>query len=485
MSGITLLGLGPGDPASLTREAWDVLNAVDEIWLRTRQRPTLDGLPPSLKVSSFDDLYDGSDSFDEVYAVIVEKVLNLGRRPEGVVYAVPGDPFIAEATCPVIARRGRDEGLPVRIVNGISFIEPVFAALGLDPFPSLSLLDALELSQANFPTFPPDRPALITQIYSRMVAAEIKVTLNAVYPDDHPVRLVHAAGTGESLVEDLLLYQIDRSEHIGLLTALYVPALAEGSSFEAFQEVIAHLRAPDGCPWDKEQTHQSLRSHLLEESYEALSALDSEDPVKMSEEFGDLLLQIVLNAQIASEEGEFAMSDVLKGIHDKLVRRHPHVFGKVRVDGVGGVLKNWEKLKADERAGSSEPEKGALDGVPLALPALIQAQEYQDRAARVGFDWPKVDGVLDKIEEEIREVRQASDENELAAEMGDLFFALVNLSRWKKIDAESALRGTNQRFKQRFAYVEEGAKKQSRTVSDLDLDEMEALWQQAKTVEKP
>jgi tetrapyrrole methylase family protein / MazG family protein len=482
MSGITLLGLGPGDPAKLTCEAWDVINSTGEIWLRTEQHPTIAGLPVSVIIHSFDDLYESSDSFEGVYAAIVEKVLELGHRPEGVVYAVPGDPFLAEATCPVIAQRARTAGLPLKIVSGLSFLEPVFAALGLDPYPRLTLVDALELSQAHTPAFPPDIPVLVAQIYSRMVAAEVKMTLNTVYPDEHPVRLVHAAGTKDEFVEDLPLYKIDRSGHIGLQTVLYVPSLGEGTSFEAFQEIIAHLRAPDGCPWDKEQTHQSLRAHLLEESYEALAALDSEDPHKMAEEFGDLLLQIVLNAQIASEGGEFSMADVLKGIYDKIIRRHPHVFGEVQVDGVGGVLKNWEKLKADERAGGSEPEKGLLGGVPLALPALIQAQEYQDRAARVGFDWPEIEGVLEKIAEEIHEVRDAANEDELAGELGDLFFALVNLARWKKIDAESALRATNARFKQRFAYVEAGAKKQAKKVSDMTLDEMEALWQEAKNV---
>jgi tetrapyrrole methylase family protein/MazG family protein len=482
MSGITLLGLGPGDPAKLTREAWDVLGSIDEIWLRTKQHPTVAGLPVSIKVHSFDDLYDTSDSFESVYSAIVDKVLELGRLPEGVVYAVPGDPFLAEATCPVIAQRAQIAGLPLRIVSGLSFLEPVFAALGLDPYPHLTLVDALELSQAHIPAFPPDMPVLIAQIYSRMVAAEVKVTLNTIYPDEHPVRLVHAAGTKDENVEDLPLYKIDRSEKIGLLTVLYVPSLGEGTSFEAFQEIIAHLRAPDGCPWDKEQTHQSLRSHLLDEAYETLEAMDGEDPFKMTEEFGDLLLQIVLNAQIASEEGEFGMPDVLKGIYDKIIRRHPHVFGEVQVDGVGGVLKNWEKLKADERAGSGEPEKGLLSGVPLALPALIQAQEYQDRAARIGFDWPEIEGVLEKIAEEIEEVREAANEEELAGELGDLLFALVNLARWKKVDAESALRGTNIRFKKRFGYVEAGAKKQGKKMQEMTLDEMESLWQEAKTV---
>ena len=482
MSGITLLGLGPGDPAKLTREAWDVIGSAGEIWLRTRQHPTVAGFPDSVNIHSFDDLYESSDSFEAVYTAIIEKIMELGHRAEGVVYAVPGDPFLAEATCPAIAQRARLAGLPLKIVSGISFLEPVFAALGLDPYPRLSLVDALELSQAHLPAFPPDMPALVAQIYSRMVAAEVKVTLNAIYPDEHPVRLVHAAGTQDELVENIPLYKIDRSEHIGLLTVLYVPALGEGTSFEAFQEIIAHLRAPDGCPWDKEQTHQSLRASLLEESYETLAAVDSGDPAKMTEEFGDLLLQIVLNAQIASEEGEFAMPDVLKGIYDKIVRRHPHVFGEVQVDGVGNVLKNWEKLKQEERAGSNDPEKGLLDGVPLALPALTQAQDYQDRAARVGFDWPEVEGVLEKIAEEIQEVRAAADEQELADELGDLIFSLVNLARWKKIDAESALRGTNLRFRQRFAYLEAAAKKQSRNLSEMTIAEMDALWQEAKTV---
>lgn len=482
MAGITLLGLGPGNPTKLTREAWNVLESANEIWLRTREHPVLDGLPLPISLHSFDDLYESSEAFEDVYAGIVEKILELGRRPEGVVYAVPGDPFLAEATCPEIARRARIAGLPLKIVSGLSFIEPVFAALGLDPYPHLTVVDAMELSQAHIPTFPPDIPVLIAQIYSRMIAAEVKMTLNTLYPDEHSVTLVHAAGTRAELVEELPLYKLDRSDHIGQLTVLYVPSLGEGTSFEAFQEIIAHLRAPDGCPWDLEQTHQSLRAHLLEEAYEALAAIDSEKPVKMAEELGDLLLQIVLNAQIANEEGEFSMADVLRGIHAKIIRRHPHVFGEVHVDGVGGVLKNWEKLKADERAGNGEQEQGLLGGVPQALPALIQAQEYQERAARVGFDWPEIEGVLDKINEEICEVRGASDATELTDELGDLFFALVNLARWKHIDAESALRGTNARFKRRFAYVEAGAKKISKKLSEMTIDEMENLWQEAKMV---
>ena len=480
MSGIILLGLGPGDLNQLTREAWDVLSSADEIYLRTRQHPTVGGLPSSIKIHSFDDLYEDGESFDEVYASITQKILELGRRSQRVIYAVPGHPFVAESTCPEIARLARGEGLNVRVVEAVSFLEPTFSALGLDPYPRLTLFDALTLGQAHVPAFAPDASVLIAQIYSRLVASEVKSTLTEIYPDEHHVQLIHAAGTKNQIIEDVALYEIDRSEHIGLLTSLYVPPLGEGTSFESFQEIVAHLRAPDGCPWDKEQTHESLRKHLLEESYEAIAAIDSGDFDSMREEFGDLLLQIMLNSQIASEEGEFTANDVVKGIYDKIIRRHPHVFGDVKVDGVDGVLQNWEKLKEKERKGKGEKEKGILDGVPISLPALSQAQEYQDRAARVGFDWPEIDGVLDKVKEEIEEIKRAETDFELADEIGDLFFVLVNLARWKKVDAESALRGTNMKFKRRFGYVEQGAKKQERNLSDMKLEEMDALWNEAK-----
>jgi len=484
MAGITILGLGPGNPSQITREAWEVITSAEEIWLRTRQHPTVAAFPATLRLESFDDLYEVGESFEAVYASIVNKILELGTREQGVIYAVPGDPFIAETTGPEITRRARLKGIELRIINGVSFIEPAFSALGLDPFPQITLVDALELSQRHLPPFPVDKPVLVAQIYSRLVAAEVKATLNSIYPDEHKVTLVHAAGDEAEMLEELSLYEIDRSDHIGLLTILYIPPMEQGTSFEAFQEVVAVLRAPDGCPWDQEQTHQTLRPHLLEEAYETLAALDSKDPKQMAEEFGDLLLQIVLNAQIGSEEGGFSMLDVLKGIYDKIIRRHPHVFGDVEIDGVENVLGNWEKLKADERKSNGESAKGILGGVPLALPALIQAQDYQDRAARVGFDWPTIEGVLEKIVEEIGEIQRAENPADLTDEIGDLFFALVNLARWKDVDAESALRSTNIKFKQRFAHIEQVAQKQNRKVSDLSLDEMEAAWQEAKDFER-
>jgi tetrapyrrole methylase family protein/MazG family protein len=481
MPGIIILGLGPGNPAQLTREAWEVLNSADEIWLRTDHHPTVDIFPSSIKsIHSFDHIYDQSESFDLVYKMIVDEVIRLGMRENGVIYAVPGDPFIAEATSPEIARKAKEQGIGLRIVNGMSFLEPSFSALGLDPFPQITLMDAMELSQLIIPPFPIDRPVLISQIYSKLIAAEVKISLNSLFPDEHEVFLIHAAGTTDERVENIPLYEIDRNPNIGLLTNLYVPALVKQKSFESLQEVVARLRAPDGCPWDKEQTHQTLTSHLLEETYETIDAMESDDSIHMEEEFGDLLLQISLNAQIGNENGEFNIIDIITGIHDKLIRRHPHVFSNVEVEGIPGVLENWEKIKNEER-NNKESNEGMLSGVPKTLPSLVQAQEYQERAARVGFEWNNIDGVIDKINEEIKELQLTKNDEELESEMGDLIFSLVNYSRWKDINAESALRRTNKKFKDRFSYIERIVIERRMNISDMTLDELEELWQESKT----
>lgn len=480
VSGITLVGLGPGGVNYLTLDAWRVLEKASEIYLRTAQHPTVAELPAHLQLHSFDDLYEQSPDFESVYEQIVAEVLRLGKRQGGVVYAVPGHPYIAEATCPEIARLADESGIPVKVVEGLSFLEPSFRAIGVDAFPFTVLVDALELVSSHVPPFPPTAAALIAQVYSPAIAADIKLTLMAVYPDEHPVKLVHAAGTADERVETLALYEIDRSPYVGGLTSLYLPPLSPGTSFEAFQEIIAHLRAPDGCPWDREQTHQSLRSHLLEETYELLSALDDDNTPAIREELGDLLLQIVLHAQIASEDGGFSMADVLRGIHTKIVYRHPHVFSDLDLKDVSGVLENWEKLKAAERVANGKSEESLLDGVAKALPALVQAEEYQRRAARIGFDWSEVQGVIDKVREEMEELRTAPEGVQRSSEFGDLLFAIVNLARWYAIDAESALREANARFKRRFVKIEQAARTQGRSLTDLTMDELDALWELAK-----
>ena len=341
----------------------------------------------------------------------------------------------------------------------------------------LLFLHISELDGLHVPPFQPEIPALIWGL-SAGDADSLQKILQTTYPDDFSLRIA----TKDKQVTDLTLNLLAAENPFCEVSAVYLPPLEAGTSLSSFQEIVAHLRAPDGCPWDKKQTHRSLRAHLLEETYETLDAMDANDPAGMVEEFGDLLLQIVLNAQIASEAGQFTMAEIIQGISEKIVRRHPHVFGTREVSGVGEVLKNWEQLKEQERKESGQPEKGILDGVPLSFPALNQAQEYQDRAARVGFDWHEIDGVLDKLMEEIEEIRQAETLEERASEIGDLLFVLVNFARWQKVDAESALREANLRFKRRFGYIEQRARETEHPMREMSLEEMEELWQEAKRV---
>jgi len=482
--GITIVGLGPAGAEYLTREAWAHLEQCGEIWLRTRFHPAVAGLPEGVQVRSFDEVYDSNEDIGIVLQSIVRQVMELGRREQGVTYGVPGSPFVAEETVSEIMKYVEGSGLPIRLIDGVSFIEPVCSALGVDPHPQMVLADALHIAELEVPSFPPTIPAIISQLDCSFEASELKLTLMANYPPEHPVMLVHNAGTSDEVVEKLALYEIDQSIHLGMLTCLYVPALSHGTSFEDFQQIIARLRRFDGCPWDREQTHLSLRPYLLEEAYEVLEALDQEDNNHLREELGDLLLQIGLHAQIATEDEDFLMSEVLQGITSKLIRRHPHVFADINVDSVENVLTNWEKIKADERKDNGETQKGMLDGIPLSLPALTQANQIQRRAKRVGFDWHTIEPVIAKVHEELGELRDAHTDEERQAEAGDVLFAVVNLVRWLQVDPEIALRETNLRFRKRFAYIEKQAAEQGRSVDQLSFEEMDQLWEAAKVAFK-
>jgi tetrapyrrole methylase family protein/MazG family protein len=385
--------------------------------------------------------------------------------------------MVGEASVQRILSLARERGLEVRIVEGLSFIEPVLTCLGLDAMEGLQLADATELAALHHPPLNPDQPTLVGQLYGRHLASSVKLTLMNLFPADHPVILVHGAGTAGENVIAFPLYELDHSDETDHLTTLYLPPLPEVSSMESFQETIAHLRAPDGCPWDREQTHQSLRTALLEEAYEVLTALDANDMDALCEELGDLLLQILLHAQIAVEEGDFSLAQVIERINTKIKHRHPHVFGDVMVSGTDEVLQNWEEIKREEKG---EAEGSMLDNVPPTLPALALAQSYQRRVARVGFDWPDVEGVVAKVAEEIEELQRTSDAAGREDELGDLLFSLVNLARWLKVDAETALRAANARFAHRFAAMEDLCRQRGQHLSALSLAEQDTLWEEVK-----
>jgi tetrapyrrole methylase family protein / MazG family protein len=348
----------------------------------------------------------------------------------------------------------------------------------------VTILHADACAGKHVPPFSPASPALILRVTVSEQLPFLQSLLDGLYASGQELTLISDLDQPDLCLETVTVATINSHSHSDEV-ALYLPAVSADASFDTFQEVIAHLRAPDGCPWDRKQTHMSLRSDLLSEVYEVLDALDSGDIPALREELGDLLLQIVMQSQIAREAQEFSMIEVVQGISRKLVHRHPHVFGKVQVDSADNVLALWEEIKAGEREQNGEAkEKGMLDGVPMSYPALAQAYEYQDRVSRVGFDWDAIDGVWDKVFEELKEIQQAQGKQEQTAELGDMLFALVNLARWLKIDAESALRETNQRFRRRFRFVENGARNEGRTLQEMTLAEMDAYWDEAKRLEK-
>ena len=249
------------------------------------------------------------------------------------------------------------------------------------------------------------------------------------------------------------------------------------SSFDGLMALVAHLRGPDGCPWDHEQTRASMRNYVREESHELLDAIDEDDAAKIAEELGDVLFHAAFQLMLGAETGEFGEEDVFGGVIEKLVRRHPHVFGDVEVRGSADVLPRWYDIKRQER---SDEDSSVLDGVPSSLPALAHAQTIQQRAARVGFDWDDLDGVLRKVVEEVAELREAEDNARARAELGDLLFSVVNACRWLETDAETALRESSDRFRRRFEHMERASAERGVDFEALTLDEKEALWQKAK-----
>ncbi len=496
---ITILGLGPGCWDDLTLQARALLEqaAADNttVYFRTLIHPTVEPLKqeiPNLRIASFDTFYDESTSWDTLYQRIAEELCALAKKHPPVLYAVPGHPLIGEASVQLLLQRARERGLSTRVVAGLSFLEPVCAALELDPFAAgMQMMDATILAALRSDEIAgkiiPTIPLLVTQVYNRRQASAVKLALGECYPDEWPVKLVRAAGVdaGQTVIE-MPLYELDRNSIANHLSTLYVPPLDELDSLrlpETLRYVTMRLRRdPDGCPWDRVQTHQSLTRYVIEETYEVVEALEENDLEKLAEELGDLLLQVYLHAEIARQDGDFNIGDVFEHVNAKLIRRHPHVFGQVEVENAGEVIQNWEEIKRQERiaAGKDVQSESMLDGVPLALPALIVAQEYQKRAAKIGFDYDNLQEVLAKLTEELQELQEASTPEHKHEEMGDVLFMVARIARELNIDAEEALRHANRKFRQRFQAMEQITREEERTFSSYSLDEWINLWKRVK-----
>ncbi|MCB0211186.1 MAG: nucleoside triphosphate pyrophosphohydrolase [Anaerolineae bacterium] len=479
--GMTIIGLGPGSSQLWSQLAAEQLRQATEVYVYT-PHPSLPDIPGRLR--SITPPKDKNQSPDDRARYIIEKLLRLAQRQETLTVAVPGHPRLDDPITPRLCAEAKSAGLPVTIIAGLSYFEALVTSLNLTDVDNLQLTEAYAIAALYHPPLEPDRPAIVKNIIDQPTAAQVKQTLLNAYPNELSVTLVHNPGTDTETMWTGPLDEFDSQVQLSPPAFLYLPADTTHSGLSTFQQTIAHLRAPNGCPWDRKQTHQTLRPYLLEETYEALETIDADDPEALAEELGDVLLQIVLHTQIATETGEFKMGTLIDHINRKMLRRHPHVFGDVSVKHVDEVNANWETIKKAEKTakGQVDADESALDGVPKALPALAEALAISKKAVRVGFEWPDVEGVLDKIQEEAREVAEATEPGHLEAEVGDLLFCIVNLARWQNIDPESALRATNTRFTRRFKQMEALAAADGKRLQDMTLPEMDTLWAKAKAI---
>jgi len=398
---ITIIGLGPGNPELRTIGAQRALDAADRIILRTRVHPGLDDLAADPRVTDCDDLYDAAGDFEELYPAIAQRVLNAATSARKIVFAVPGHPRIGEKSVPLVEAGARDYGVPVDVLDAVSFIDAAAGALQAEPLArGLQVADAEELAAivdadpfaSGQLGIDPTRPLLVAQLYNQGIAAAVKIALSRLYPDEHVVTLIQAATVpGNQAAKYIPLHALDRQD-VDHLTSLWIPAmrpLDAVRSAETLTRIVARLRAPGGCPWDQEQTPGTLRNQVLEEAYEVVDAIDADDENGLAEELGDLLLLITMQAQIAEENGAFRIEDVFEGINRKLIRRHPHVFGSVSATTPEAVIATWEGVKEIERAEKGEPpaKQNPIDRLPRSMPVIRKVVELM--AARTSLTPPE------------------------------------------------------------------------------------------------
>jgi tetrapyrrole methylase family protein/MazG family protein len=477
---IVIVGLGPGPLETVTTATLQEIARIDVQFLRTRRHPTSSLLS---NATSFDDLYETLDTFDEVYSAITEQLVAAANLHGEVLYAVPGSPLILESS---VAALRKDNRVDVAVLPAMSFLDLAWDALNIDPVNAgVRLIDghrfAIEAAGER-------GPLLVAQVHADWVLSDVKLSFDAAHGNE-PIVLLHHLGLPDQRIEHTTWQELDHVLSADHLTTLYVPQLEQPIAGEMVKlhQLARTLR--EQCPWDIEQTHDSLVKHLLEEAYEvvdAIAQLDDEKPETdeaLIEELGDLLYQVEFHATIAEQEGRFTISDVARSIHDKLVRRHPHVFGDVVATSANDVVGTWDAVKREERKNKGNATDSIFSGVAKAAPALAYATKIQKRAADVGFDWPNADGAFEKIAEESLELREASnldDPDAARMELGDLLFSVVNLARHLGHDAETALRLASDKFRARFEIVEKLAADREIDLQTASLAQLDSLWDEAK-----
>lgn len=475
MNKVTVVGLGL-DENDITISGAEAIAESDYVIVKTKKSRTFGYFEKNgIKTASCDALYNNAENFDALNDAIAERIAKRASTHKNVVFCVNGSGY-DDASVAALKKRN-DVG--TEFIPGVSNVS---AALSLYPCSRFACASASEISLLK--TVDTDIPLIITEVYDKDTASEVKLALFAFYKDDHPCFLVDKNGARK-----LPLHETDLNGVFSYDTALLLPPLPltekKRYTFSDLLTILRVLRGDNGCEWDKAQTHESIRHNAVEEAYELSAAIDENDPEKISEEAGDLLLQAVFHAEIARETCEFDVNDMLSGLCAKLIFRHTHIFGQDKAASAEEALKIWEKNKLKEKSVKTVTQN--LTDVPRSMAALMRAQKVQHRAAKAGFDWKDKQGAVEKIFEEIKEVTEAVSQNnsaETEKELGDLLFALVNVCRFEGVDPEIALTGTTERFIKRFSYIENELAGSGKTPYESTLEEMDALWNEAKKHEK-
>ncbi|KGX83488.1 bifunctional methyltransferase/pyrophosphohydrolase YabN [Pontibacillus marinus] len=482
---ITIIGLGAADIDQLPLGVYRILTKHEgTVYTRTVDHPVIETLQEEgLKFEAFDSTYESYDHFEDVYEAIVDRLLELATH-EAVLYTVPGHPMLAERTIQLLLQKQAQGEVTLNIQGGQSYLDALFTSLKIDPIEGFQFVDATSFTRNMIEH---RQHTVFCQVYDEMIASHVKVELMEDLPHDFTVYIADAAGSSQETIKEVPLYKLDRSVELSNLTSVYIPPVSEeklNHKFFRLRDVIATLRGPEGCPWDRKQTNESLRPYLIEEAYELLQAIEDEDDEGMIEELGDVLLQVMLHSQIGEDEGFFTIDDVIVTLTDKMIRRHPHVFGDHQLDTAEEVVGTWDEIKQEEKG---DTRKSALDGVVKALPGLLRAQELQKKAKKVGFDWDDPAPMWEKVQEEIEEFKtslttETEDEQEL--ELGDVLFALVNVARYYKVNPELAIQRTNDKFERRFREMEERISVENIDMKSLSLEQLDQYWEKAKQKEK-
>lgn len=482
---IKIVGLGPGAKEALTVGTIIELENNKNIFLRTEKHPTVDYLEEkNIKFGTYDNVYESMDSFDEVYLSIANDLIEKHKNLGDLVYAVPGHPLVAEKSVFNLINLCKKNNIEYKVMPAVSFIDAMMEALMIDPIEGVKVIDAFDI---NNQVLDKRIGTIITQVYNPLIASEVKLKLLEQYNDETEIYFVRAAGIqGQESIRVIPLFELDMQEDIDYLTSIYIPKdLNNKRDFNDLLDIIEVLRGENGCPWDREQTHKSLEKALVEESYEVIDAIEKDDDNSLIEELGDVLLQVVFHASIGKEDGYFDIGDIIEGICNKMISRHPHVFrNSNKIDSSEEVLEKWEDLKKKEKGYESLTEE--MNGITKGLPSLLRAHKIQQKAKKVGFDFEDLNSVINKVKEELEEVidvYNTKNMEKIKEEVGDLLFSCVNVARFLNIDEEIALNFTADKFIKRFDYIERIAKEKGMKLVDMKLNEMDKLWEESKKLD--